>query len=88
MSTNKIFFLVVLFCIPVYINAQNNNDAPLAAAKAWWHALTFGDTTYIKKHSTKQLTVTFSNGRRFSRSEMIEQVAKHNPSAKGYCRMV
>jgi hypothetical protein len=82
MSTIRIVFLAVLFCIPICINAQNKNDAELAVAKAWWHALAFGDANNLKKHSTKELTVTLSNGRRFTHSQMIDQIAKHDPLAK------
>jgi hypothetical protein len=63
-------------------NAQDNSsNTPLFAAKAWWHATTFGDTAYLKKHSTDELTVTFNNGRSFTHSEIIAQVATHSASA-------
>ena len=76
----KIAIVIIVFCLTVTANAQNN--APLAAAKAWWHATTFGDTAHLSKHSTGELTVTFNNGRSFSRSEIISQVATHNPLAR------
>ena len=79
----RITAILVFLCLTATGNAQNNsNNTPLAAAKAWWHAVTFGDTAYIKKHSTGELTVTFNNGRSFTRSEIISQVATHNPAAR------
>ena len=74
--------LTILFCLSGRINAQNKNDTTaIAAARAWWHATTFGDTAYLKAHSTDNLTVTFNSGRSFTHSEIISQVATHNPSA-------
>jgi hypothetical protein len=73
-------FALILFS-SINSNAQNGNDAPLAAAKAWWHAVTFGDTIHIKNHSTENVIVTFNNGRSFTYKEIIAQVSKHHPSA-------
>jgi hypothetical protein len=61
--------------------AQSTNEAA-SAAKAWWHALTFGDTTYLKNNSTKDLTVTLSIGTRFNLKGIVMQASKHNPTAK------
>lgn len=82
MSINKIYFLAVLFYIPICTKAQNSNDAQVVAAKAWWHALTFGDTNYIKKNSTNELTVTYSNGHSFTRSQIIGEISNYEPRAK------
>jgi hypothetical protein len=64
-----------------YTLAQYKHDAS-SAAKAWWRALTFGDTTYLKNNSTTKLMVTLSIGRRFDRQAIITQASQHNPSAK------
>jgi hypothetical protein len=71
----------ILLCLSMASNAQDNNT-PIAAAKAWWHATTFGDTAYVNKHSTAGLTVTFNSGRSFTRSEIIAEVARYNPAAR------
>jgi hypothetical protein len=73
--------LVFLLCLLVSGNAQNKNDSLIAAAKAWWHASTFGDTSYVKDHSTEGLTVVFNSGRSFTRSEIINQISAYDPSA-------
>jgi hypothetical protein len=78
----RIALLTLLLCLSVFTNAQNKNDTTaITAAKAWWQATTFGDTAYLKAHSTDQLTVTFNSGRSFTHSQIIAQVATHNPSA-------
>jgi hypothetical protein len=73
---------IILFSLSAHIHAQNNTGSPLAAAKAWWHAVTFGDTNYIKNNSTEKLTVTFNNGQSFTHQEIIVRVGTHNPLAK------
>src|SRR5687768_5356799 len=77
----NVFIPFIFLC--VIANAQDSSNAtPLSAAKAWWHATTFGDTAYLKKHSTPELTVTFNSGRSFTHSEIIAQVATHDPLAR------
>jgi hypothetical protein len=77
-----IFLSVCLLCASAMSKAQNNNDtSAIAAARAWWHAVTFGDTSKVKSSSTEQLTVTFNNGRHFTRSEFVKQIATHNAAA-------
>jgi hypothetical protein len=79
----RIAAILIFLCLTATSNAQKNgHHTPLAAAKAWWHAVTFGDTAYLNKHSTGELTVTFNNGRSFTRSEIIAQVATFNSSAR------
>jgi hypothetical protein len=82
MSVKTAILFVLFLNISQYIKAQNSNSALLGAAKAWWHAVTVGDTTYIKDNSTDELTVTFNNGRSFTRKEIIYQVGSHDPFAK------
>ncbi len=73
---------ICILCRAVPCTAQDSSqNAPLSAAKAWWHATTFGDTAYLKDHSTGALTVIFNNGRSFTRSQIMAQVATHSPSA-------
>jgi hypothetical protein len=79
----KFIFLSVCFIVASAISkAQNSNDtSAIAAARAWWHAVTFGDTLKVKRYSTERLTVTFNNGRSFHHSEFIKQIATHNAAA-------
>lgn len=72
---------MVLPCLLMQANAQPKNDSLIAAAKAWWHALTFGDTSYVKDHSTEGLTVTYNSGRSFTRAEILAQMAYYSASA-------
>ena len=79
----KISISCLLLCAPAAGKTQDSTrNTPLSAAKAWWQATTVGDTAYLKNHSTGGLTVTFNNGRSFTRAEIIAQVATHNPSAR------
>ena len=71
------FLVARLLC-----NAQKQGDrSAIADAQAWWHAITFGDTSYVKTHSTAQLTVTFNSGRSFNYAEIIKQIAGYDPKA-------
>src|SRR5688572_20009985 len=82
MSIRIVKIFIPFFFLSAIGNAQDNrNTTPLSAAQAWWHATTFGDTAYLKKHSTAELTVTFNNGRSFTHSEIIAQVSTHRASA-------
>lgn len=63
--------------------AQKKGDSSaIADAKAWWHAVTFGDTSYLVRRSSAELTVTFNSGRSFNHAEIIKQVATHDPKAQ------
>jgi hypothetical protein len=81
MSSKMLTAFTLFLFSSLYVHAQNGNEAPLAAAKAWWHAVTFGDTMHIKNHSTENIMVTFNNGRSFTYREIIAQVSTHHPSA-------
>ena len=66
--------------LAITVKAQNNiHPSPLEASKAWWQAIS-GDTTYLKKHSTDEVTVTFNNGRSFNCPEIIAHVSKNSSS--------
>ncbi|RYY96334.1 MAG: hypothetical protein EOO11_13725 [Chitinophagaceae bacterium] len=80
MSPKTTPLLLLLLCIGLHSRAQQHDAAD--AAKRWWHAVTFGDTAYVRAHSTGGLTVTFSNGRSFTHAAFLAQVAKHDPAAK------
>jgi hypothetical protein len=78
----KIIFLLLLMFFGIDgVMAQRDSSKALSAARAWWHAVTFGDTAYLNSHSKQQLTVVFNNGLRFSRAGIIEKVATHDPAA-------
>lgn len=82
MRQKFVVLLVYLVCASGICKAQKNSDtSAIVAAKAWWHAVTFGDTSYVKSSSTDLLTVTFNNGRSFSRYEFVKQIAKNDPLA-------
>ncbi len=68
--------------ISIFSQAQKQSDtAAIVSARAWWHAVTFGDTAYVRKHSTDQLTVTFNSGRSFNHKQILAQVGTHDPRA-------
>ncbi|RYE57575.1 MAG: hypothetical protein EOP48_05505 [Sphingobacteriales bacterium] len=76
-SLTASFIVASLLCM-----AQKEGDtSAIGEAKAWWNAVTFGDTAYLKTHSTAGLTVTFNSGRSFNHAEIIRQVATHDPKA-------
>lgn len=82
MQLKIIIISVCLFGFPTLSEAQTIDiNSAIESAKNWWHAVTFGDTAYVKNNSTNQLTVTFNSGRSFNYTEMIKQVASHNPQA-------
>jgi len=56
------------------------------AAERWWHALTFGDTAHLARHSDARLTVTFSNGQRFDRASLLRRAAGHHPKPTAFLR--
>ena len=75
-------FSITCFLASVLCHAQQRGDSSaIAEAKAWWHAVTFGDTSYLKTHSTAEISVTFNSGRSFNYAEIIEQVATHDNKA-------
>jgi len=57
-----------------------------AASEDWWHALTFGDTAYLARHTDARTTVTFSNGRRFDRASLLRTAAGHHPKPTAFLR--
>ena len=80
MSKKPVAIFLFLF-ITVTSRAQFNNDlSALEVSKAWWHAIA-GDTSFIKKHSTGELTVTFNNGRSFNGAEIIAHIATNKSSS-------
>ena len=82
MRQKLVILTAFIICASAISKAQNSTDTTaIVFAKAWWHAVTFGDTSGVKSYSTEQLTVTFNSGRTFARSDFIKQVAKHDPFA-------
>ena len=79
----KIGILSAYFLVSSLLSrAQKQGDtSAIADARAWWRAVTFGDTSYLINHSTAELTVTFNSGRSFNHAEIIKQVATHDPKA-------
>ena len=79
----KIGILSAYFLVSSLLcTAQKQGDtSAIADARAWWRAVTFGDTSYLINHSTAELTVTFNSGRSFNHAEIIKQVATHDPKA-------
>lgn len=81
MHVRAISIFILLCFLSQTVHAQDPSDSVFNATKTWWTRATFGDTAYVRAHSTEDLAVTYSNGRRYSRTQLLSQIAQYNPAA-------
>ena len=56
------------------------------AAEGWWHALMYGDTAHLARHTDERLVLTLSNGQRSDRASLLRDAASHHPKPTAFMR--
>jgi hypothetical protein len=56
----------------------------IAVSSEWWHAITFGDTAYLRDHTSARIKLTTSGGQQFDSSSLIVDVATHRPKPSAF----